>query len=208
MYDKEIYDEALSLNKAGIRYNEIRVLLNIPRSSVQSMIRPCHKQIYEHPGQPKIRNKAFKETVKRKAIKLRIKNKRITSSKVKIAGNLPRTCRTIRKTLNEVKFSFINSKQKVTLTEKQRNVREEHIADWLRQGINFKTVIFTDEKKFNLDGPDNFKNWEIKNEKSVRLKRPFGGGCIMAYGAVMPSGEIYQDKFEGTVNSDTYFCSP
>jgi len=54
MYDKEIYDEALSLNKAGRSYNEISVLLNIPRSSVQSMIRPCHKRIYEHPGQPKI----------------------------------------------------------------------------------------------------------------------------------------------------------
>ena len=63
-----------------------------------------------------------------------------------MAGNLHESCRTIQKTLNEVKLSFISSKQKITLTEKQQHVREQHIKDQKSQGINFMNVIFADEK--------------------------------------------------------------
>ena len=69
------------------------------------------------------------------------KNERITSSKLKIDGKLPGSCRTLQKTLNEVKLAFISSKQKVTQKEKQRNVREKHIKGWISQGINFKNAI-------------------------------------------------------------------
>ena len=86
---------------------------------------------------------------------------------MKIAGKLPGGCQIIQRTLNEVKLSYIILKQKITLIEKQRNVKKEYIKDQTSQGINFKSVIFADEKKFNLDGPDNLKNWEIKGEKSV-----------------------------------------
>ena len=48
--------------------------------AVQGMIGPCHKQFKEHPGQQKIRTNAFKEAVRRQALKLRNKNERITSS--------------------------------------------------------------------------------------------------------------------------------
>ena len=56
------------------------------------MIGPFHKQIYEHPGQPKKLTNAFKEAVRWQAIKLWNKNERVTSSEVRIAGKLPGSC--------------------------------------------------------------------------------------------------------------------
>ena len=46
---------------------------------------------------------------------------------MKITGKLSESCQIMQTTLNEVKLSFIISKQKITLIEKQRNVREEYI---------------------------------------------------------------------------------
>ena len=139
-------------------YHEISVFSSILSFTVQCIIGPCHKRINEQPGQPKICTNAFKEAVRRQALKLRNKNERITPSKVKIAGKLSGSCKIIQRTLNEVKLSFIRSKQKITLIEKQWNVREKYIKDWTSQGIHFKNN-FCGWKKFNLGYPVNFKNW-------------------------------------------------
>ena len=103
------------------------------------MIRPCHKRINEHPGQQKIRTNAFKEALRRQALKLRNKNERITSSEVKITGKLSESCQIIQRTLNKVKLSFIISKQKITLIEEQRNVREEYIKIRQAKGSILRT---------------------------------------------------------------------
>ena len=68
--------------------------------------------IYEHPCESKIHTKAFIEAVSRQVMKFWNRNEQIKSSKVKISGKLPGSCRTIQNTLNEVKLSFISSKQK------------------------------------------------------------------------------------------------
>ena len=52
----------------------------------------------------------------------------------------------------------------------------------------WKTVVFTDEKKWNLDGPDDYKfYWADKdniNEKFFSKRQNRGGG-IMVWGAII-----------------------
>lgn len=45
----------------------------------------------------------------------------------------------------------------------------------------WKRVIFSDEKKVNLDGPDglNYYWHDLRNEKEIKMSRNFGGGAVM-----------------------------
>lgn len=55
----------------------------------------------------------------------------------------------------------------------------------------WQNVLFSDEKKFNLDGPDGFQNYwhDLRREKSVRMSRNFGGGTVMIWAAFGSRGK-------------------
>ena len=71
--------------------------------------------------------------------------------------------------------------------------RVEIVTGWMISGFNIQNIIFTDEKKFNFDGPDNFSSWEnVNDEYNIkRNKRQLGGGSIMIYGMVAYGGCIF-----------------
>lgn len=86
----------------------------------------------------------------------------------------------------------------------------EH-AHW---GERWKTVVFSDEKKFNLDGPDGWRYYwhDIRTEEQVFSKRQQGGGSVMVWGAfgykgtlplAFPTGRMkatdYQDLMEASL---------
>ena len=53
-------------------------------------------------------------------------------------------------------------------------------------------VIFSDEKKFNCDGPDGFDGYwhDLRKEKVYFSKRNFGGGSLMVWGAFSYHGKL------------------
>ena len=62
-------------------------------------------------------------------------------------------------------------------------------------GRNFKNyiqVIFSDEKKFNLDGPDGWNYYWRDLRKNQRFfgKRNFGGGSLWVWGAINRGGRV------------------
>lgn len=54
---------------------------------------------------------------------------------------------------------------------------------WTEQ---WKKIIFSDEKKFNLDGPDGFAHYwhDLRTEEKIFSKRQSGGGSVMIWGAI------------------------
>ena len=74
--------------------------------------------------------------------------------------------------------------------------------------MDWRTVFFSDEKKFNFDGPDrNMKVWVKEGESKENFflyRRQQGGGLVMCW-----VGFCYTFKgplffFNGTVNADSY----
>lgn len=51
-------------------------------------------------------------------------------------------------------------------------------------------MIFSDEKKWNLDGPDGFRGYwrDLRKEPLYFSKRNFGGGSVMVWGAFSVTG--------------------
>lgn len=57
-----------------------------------------------------------------------------------------------------------------------------HLCDW----TDWSRVIFSDEKRFNLDGPDgcNYYWHDLRNEKKVMWSRHSEGGLFMVWGII------------------------
>ncbi|XP_055938024.1 uncharacterized protein LOC129968197 [Argiope bruennichi] len=60
---------------------------------------------------------------------------------------------------------------------------------WAKEYMHFKDewieVMFSDEKKFNLDGPDGWRYYwhDLRKEPEIFSKRQMGGGSVMIWGA-------------------------
>ncbi|OAF66005.1 hypothetical protein A3Q56_06276, partial [Intoshia linei] len=69
-----------------------------------------------------------------------------------------------------------------------------------------RNVIFIDEKKFNLDGPDLLQYYwhDIKKDDSLFLFREHGGGSIMGWGAFGYNGKLNLKVINGRLNSSEY----
>jgi len=70
------------------------------------------------------------------------------------------------------------------LTEAHKKRRVTQAKDWLESGYNWTKVIFSDEKKFNLDGPDGYACYwhDLRKEEKYFSKRQQGGGSLMMWG--------------------------
>ena len=60
------------------------------------------------------------------------------------------------------------------------------------------------EKKFNLDGPDNWKTWMEEKTNIYLNKRLRGGGSIVVWGMPLPAGKIFVKKVTGMTESDEF----
>jgi hypothetical protein len=78
------------------------------------------------------------------------------------------------------------------------------LALFLRQ-ILFK-IIWSDEKKWNLDGPDGFRYYwhDLRKEPRYFSKRNFGGGSLMIWGGFNASGKLILAFVPGRMNSEVY----
>ena len=68
-------------------------------------------------------------------------------------------------------------------------------------------MVFSDEKKFNLDGPDCSQCYwhDLRKEKQLYSKRPFEGGSVMVCGAFTASGYADLVVMEGKQNKSSIY---
>ena len=80
-------------------------------------------------------------------------------------------------------------------------MREKGSAFWRR-------VVFSDDKKFNLDGPDGLASYwhALRREEKVFSTRHHGGASLMIWGAISCYGTSHLVRVEGNMDSKQY-CS-
>ncbi|KAM8712364.1 hypothetical protein ACLKA7_012821 [Drosophila subpalustris] len=77
---------------------------------------------------------------------------------------------------------------------------EDHLStDW-------NTIIFSDEKKWNLDGPDGSRwYWrDLRKDPIYFSKRNFGGGSVMVWGAFTSKATLELQFTSSRMNSKEY----
>ena len=89
---------------------------------------------------------------------------------------------------------YRNIAKKIRLNSVQESTTVNIIKEWFKERVCFKNVIFTDEARFSLDGPDKFISWQLKNNMGDfnRVKRP--------------DASLIVTRLHGTIDSKKYIA--
>ena len=140
--------------------------------------------------------------VVRLAIKKKFGSRRILAS---LDVNCSRT--TNYNTLkNNKNLKFAKMKRKPPLKQVHKDARLKYANEHMSWTSEWQNVIFADEKKFNLDGPDGYRcYWHgLRRQKDVFSKRIQGGGSVMAWAAFGWFGRTTIVFCDGRMNSEKY----
>ena len=93
-------------------------------------------------------------------------------------------------------------KGKPPLTRRHKYERLQRAKKWMGSITEWLKVIFSDEKKLNLDGPDDFHSyWHDLRREERYSKRQSGGGSVMVWGAVGRKGTLELVVIANTIKS-------
>lgn len=83
-------------------------------------------------------------------------------------------------------LKYKKMKRKPMLSKANVAARQKFALDHLRWTDQWQKIIFSDEKKFNLDGPDGFAYYwhDLRTEPKIFSSRQSGGGSVMIWGAI------------------------
>lgn len=114
---------------------------------------------------------------------------------------------TVRALLNSTHLAkWIKRKPAPAIKPAHKVARAAFAAKFLSKTRMWKRVIFSDEKKFNLDGPDGYQYYwhDVRAESELYCKRVSGGGSVMVWAGMNAYGKTNIAFLEGRQDSACY----
>ncbi|GMF23913.1 unnamed protein product [Phytophthora fragariaefolia] len=134
----------------------------------------------------------------------------LTVAKLKVQLDLSVSVRTIQRNLARVGW-FVYTKMQNTFPLKAEDMlaRKAWASDMLLRkdaGAVWDTIIFSNEKKWNLDGPDGFQYYwrDLRTPSRQTKRRQAGCGSVMVWAAFSSQGKSPLVVLTGKQNSDNY----
>ena len=192
-----------ALRRAGWKLQAIAIHMGRSYNAVrQCVVRIANNSQIVRPG----RESVITDRDRRRVLRA-VSNKCTTSAKVKHELNLPFSARTVRR--------IIQRSDHVTWKKKSRKplLNGAHKAArvaWCQARLNWvnrwKKIVFSDEKKFNLDGPDGNTHYyhDDRKAKLIYNTRHTGGGSVMIWAAIGWRGKSEICFLEGKQNAARY----
>lgn len=116
--------------------------------------------------------------------------------------------RTIQSVMHQ--SEFLDFRKADTQHDMQQRHRDQRV-EWAENHVTWDNnkwdnVIFSDENKFNLDGPDNLAFYwhDLRKEERIFSRCQKGGGGTMVWGAYSSNGQTELAFLEGNVKSVKY----
>lgn len=196
--------QIMAFKNQGKGIREISRILKICPSSISAFLKNPHLHgVKRKTGRPK---------------KLSVKDQRRLFRELKKRGaTIPKVRRQLElnKVTRQTIFNYVKESKQFRLRKRKHHPKwtKNHIAArlaWAKKYMSWTTewysIIFSDEKKFNLDGPDGFQHYwhHLKNEEETYSTRQQGGGGVMVWLAVGFGGRTSLIFLKGKQNHTEY----
>lgn len=195
---------AIKWKADGLSYRAISERLGVSRNVAINLCLYKNKLIYNKRG-PKFQiKKNQKLCIKRKISSLEELSQKITAPKIRNECELTVSVSTVQRHLRREGLKYTKVVPKICLTKRHKQDRVNMIKSWITLDHNWNITIFSDEKRFTLDGPDHWSSYITKNSNIQRIKRQCKGGSVLIWMMAMPNGLLSFRVIEGTLNSSKY----
>lgn len=195
--------EASRMHGEGKLQREIACALNRSTSVVGNYLRdPHHYNTTRRSGRKKKLT-----TAQNRSIARTLSRKRMSSSQLVAHLNLPVCRQTVWRSIRETThFRHCRMNKTLDLQEHHKEKRLSFAIEHAAWNQEWSTVLFSDEKKFNLDGPDGYKFYwhDLRQERRTYFSRHSGGKSVMVWGAISASGKSALAVLDGTLNAVKY----
>ena len=81
---------------------------------------------------------------------------KVTTAKIIENFSVPLKRRPMNYWLQRENYKYTKVSQRLSLSNKDKNVRVKRICEWIKNNIEWENTVFSDEKRFTLDGSDNW----------------------------------------------------
>lgn len=203
MYEDSIRKLAKSLRNDGKTYKEIGDILKISLFSARKLCTYIPKITHKRGPKNKI-NKKIQLQIKRRVALLNEEDKKVDSPKIIKELNLNVSKSTVQRYFRRSDLIYKRARSQIILSQKHKDERTRIIIQWINENHDWERTIFTDEKRFSLDGPDDWRSYVSKSSPLIRGKRQCKGGGIMLWLMCMPNGLLSYRVIEGTFKSVDY----
>lgn len=204
MYSLDLKKRILAARAKGQSYKAISERFAVPKTSCYDIV--CKKNVRRPIAhKPNLKTKG---NIRKRLIlavnDLKERNRRISSTSILEKAHVNLSSRTVQRFLKAEGYKYMKLKKEIVLSTKNKTSRMETCKQWLSEGAPSRNVIFTDETRFCLDGPDCNYSWQKPKSRKKRPLRQQGGGGIMIWGMLFPTGELHYVEVAKTLNATKY----
>ena len=204
MHDTELKVAARNMRSKGKSYNEIGRNLGISRFAARNLVNYKHKNVKRKVGPKQKITKSIKLRIKSEICRLQRSNEKVHASKLMSNLQINASVRTVQRHMRRNGYIYKKAKRNIELHDLHKEKRINECRIWIASNHNWERTIFSDEKRFCCDGPDNWNSYCQKGQYLRRQRRQCSGGSVMVWIMVLPSGLLSHHILQGTFTSQKY----